>query len=147
MRTILNRMSLKFESRSINEGFARQAVAAFVAQLDPTMDELGDLKAVVSEAVTNAIVHGYRDRMGLITLSVRLFEGRMVELKIKDSGCGIADLEQARQPSFTTGDETRAGMGFTIMESFTDVLRVRSSVGRGTIVTMQKTLMGRGSLD
>ena len=136
-------ISYKFESRSVNEAFARQAVGAFVAQLDPTMDELGDIKTVVSEAVTNAIVHGYADKMGFITVSVRLFEGRALELKVKDSGRGIADVQQARQPMFTTGDDTRSGMGFTIMETFTDKLRVRSAEGRGTIVTMVKTLRER----
>lgn len=143
MLKVINKMSVKFESRSVNEAFARQAVGAFVAQLDPTMDELGDIKTVVSEAVTNAIVHGYADKMGFITVSVRLFEGRALELKVKDSGRGIADVQQARQPMFTTGDDTRSGMGFTIMETFTDKLRVRSAEGRGTIVTMVKTLRER----
>jgi len=108
------------------------------------MEELGDIKTVVSEAVTNSIVHGYADRIGLITLTVRLFEGRMLELKIKDTGCGIEDVKQARQPAFTTGDDGRSGMGFTIMESFTDKLRVRSSPGKGTVVTMIKYLKERG---
>ena len=131
MRAVVNKMSLKFESRSVNEAFARQAVGAFAAQLDPTMEELGDIKTVVSEAVTNAIVHGYADRSGFITVTVRLFEGRILE------------VEQARQPMFTTGDDTRSGMGFTIMESFTDKLRVRSTPGKGTIVTMVKLLKER----
>ena len=143
MRAVINKMSLKFESRSVNEAFARQAVGAFAAQLDPTMEELGDIKTVVSEAVTNAIVHGYADRSGFITVTVRLFEGRALELKIKDAGRGIANIEQARQPMFTTGDDTRSGMGFTIMESFTDRLRVRSAPGRGTVVTMTKVLQER----
>ena len=98
-------MSLKFESRSVNEAFARQAVGAFAAQLDPTMEELGDIKTVVSEAVTNAIVHGYADRSGFITVTVRLFEGRILEVKVKDAGRGIENVEQARQPMFTTGDD------------------------------------------
>ncbi len=140
MRAVTNKMSIKFESRSVNEGFARQAVGAFVSQLDPTMEEIGDIKTVVSEAVTNAVVHGYADRLGFITLTVRLFEGRMIELKIKDTGRGIEDVEKARQPAFTTGDDARSGMGFTIMESFMDKLRVRSAPGKGTVVTMQKTL-------
>ena len=127
----------------LTEGFARQAVAAFLTQLDPTMEELSDIKTVVSEAVTNSIVHGYRDRPGYITVSVRLLEGRTVEIKVRDQGCGIADIEQARQPMFTTGDDTRSGMGFTIMESFTDRVRVRSSPGRGTLVTLVRTLAGR----
>ena len=104
-------MSIKFESRSVNEAFARQAVGAFASQLDPTMEELGDIKTVVSEAVTNAIVHGYADRSGFITVAVRLFEGRALEIKIKDTGCGIENVEQARKPMFTTGDDSRSGMG------------------------------------
>ena len=131
MRAVINKMSLKFESHSVNEAFARQAVGAFVAQLDPTMEELGDIKTVVSEAVTNAIVHGYADKCGFITVTVRLFEGRALELKVKDAGCGIENVEQARQPMFTTGDDTRSGMGFTIMETFTDKMRVRSTPGKG----------------
>ena len=122
-------MSIKFESRSVNEAFARQAVGAFASQLDPTMEELGDIKTVVSEAVTNAIVHGYAGRSGFITVAVRLFEGRALEIKIKDTGCGI--------------DDSRSGMRFTIMESFTDRLRVRSAPGRGTVVTMTKVLRER----
>ena len=143
MLTVQNQMRIKMESRSVNEGFARQAVAAFLTQLDPTMEELSDIKTAVSEAVTNSIVHGYRDRPGYITVSVRLLEGRTVEIKVRDQGCGIADIEQARQPMFTTGDDTRSGMGFTIMESFTDRVRVRSSPGRGTLVTLVRTLAGR----
>lgn len=143
MEKVCNKMSIKFESRSINEGFARQTVAAFVAQLDPTMEEINDIKTVVSEAVTNAIVHGYRNRMGYITVTVRLFANRMAEIKVKDSGCGIANIEQARQPMYTTGDGDRSGMGFTIMESFTDKLRVRSSEGKGTMVTLVKMIHGR----
>ena len=143
MRAVINKMSLKFESRSVNEAFARQAVGAFAAQLDPTMEELGDIKTVVSEAVTNAIVHGYADRIGFITVTVRLFEGRILELKVKDAGRGIENVEQARQPMFTTGDDTRSGMGFTIMESFMDRLVVRSTPGRGTTVVMRKRLAPR----
>ena len=136
MRAVVNKMSLKFESRSVNEAFARQSVGAFVAQLDPTMEELGDIKTVVSEAVTNAIVHGYADKAGFITV---------LELKVKDAGRGIENVEQARQPMFTTGDDTRSGMGFTIMETFTDKLRVRSTPGKGTMVTMVKVLKERGA--
>ena len=144
MRAVINKMSLKFESHSVNEAFARQAVGAFVAQLDPTMEELGDIKTVVSEAVTNAIVHGYADKCGFITVTVRLFEGRALELKVKDAGCGIEKVEQARQPMFTTGDDTRSGMGFTIMETFTDKMRVRSTPGKGTLVAMVKVLKDAG---
>lgn len=140
MLTVLNQMSMKLESRSVNEGFARQAVAAFLAQLDPTMEELNDIKTVVSEAVTNAIVHGYPDALGYITVSVRLFEDRTVEIKVRDQGRGIADIAKAREPLFTTGDDSRSGMGFTIMESFTDRLRVRSALGHGTLVTLTRKL-------
>ena len=143
MRAVINKMSLTFESHSVNEAFARQAVGAFVAQLDPTMEELGDIKTVVSEAVTNAIVHGYADKCGFITVTVRLFEGRALELKVKDAGCGIENVEQARQPMFTTGDDTRSVMGFTIMETFTDKMRVRSTPGKGTLVAMVKVLKER----
>lgn len=140
MHNIQNRMSIKFESRSVNESFARQTVAAFVAQLDPTLDELGDIKTAVSEAVTNCIVHAYADKLGYITVSVQLLEGGQIEIKVKDTGCGIPDIHQAREPLFTTGDDTRSGMGFTIMESFMDKLSVRSAAGRGTVITMRKTL-------
>lgn len=140
MQNVQNSMSIKFESRSVNEAFARQTVAAFAAQLDPTLDELNDIKTAVSEAVTNSIVHAYADRLGYITVSAKLFEGGRVEIKVKDSGCGIPDIDKAREPMFTTGDDTRSGMGFTIMESFMDKLRVRSTPGKGTIVTMVKTL-------
>lgn len=136
-------MSIKFESRSVNEAFARQAVAAFASQLDPTMEELGDIKTVVSEAVTNAIVHGYAGKCGFITVSVRLFEGRALEIKIKDSGRGIEDVAAARKPMFTTGDDSRSGMGFTIMESFMDKLTVRSIAGKGTSVQMRKRIAPR----
>ena len=140
MRTVSNKMSIKFESRSVNEAFARQAVGAFASQLDPTMEELGDIKTVVSEAVTNAIVHGYADRSGFITVAVRLFEGRALEIKIKDTGCGIENVEQARKPMFTTGDDSRSGMGFTIMERFMDKLKVKTQVQKGTSVTMLRTI-------
>lgn len=139
----LNRMTLRFDSRSVNEAFARMTVSAFVAQLDPTLEELNDIKTVVSEAVTNAIVHGYRDRMGEIIVSARLLEDGYAEIKVKDHGCGIPDIEQARQPLFTTGDAERSGMGFTIMESFSDKLKVRSAVGKGTTVTMLRRIHGR----
>ena len=144
MRAVINKMSLKFESRSVNEAFARQSVGAFVSQLDPTMEELGDIKTVVSEAVTNAIVHGYADRIGFITVTVRLFEGRILELKVKDAGRGIENVELARTPFFTTceGDE-RSGMGFTVMESFMDAVKVRSRPGKGTVVTLRRKLSRR----
>ena len=143
MRAVVNKMSLKFESRSVNEAFARQAVGAFASQLDPTMEELGDITTVVSEAVTIAFEHGYADRSCFISVAVRVLEVRALEIKIKDTGCGIENVEQARKPMFTTRDDSRSGMGFTIMESFTDRLRVRSAPGRGTVVTMTKVLRER----
>ena len=136
-------MKLSFPSCSSNEGFARAAVAAFVAQLDPTIEELSDLKTAVSEAVTNCIVHGYRDAIGIIYITATLSEDRRITVKIRDKGCGIPDIQQAMEPLFSTGGEERAGLGFSVMESFTDSLRVRSAVGKGTTVTMQKKLAGR----
>lgn len=140
-----NEMRLTLLSYSSNESFARAAVAAFAAQLDPTVEEISDLKTAVSEAVTNCIVHGYRDTIGKIYILVRLQENGTVFLRIQDKGCGIADVAQAMEPLFTTGGEDRAGLGFAVMESFTDRLRVRSAVGRGTIVTMEKRLCRRES--
>ena len=140
MKNELNRVTLRFPSKSSNESFARSAAAAFAAQLDPTLDELEDIKTAVSEAVTNAVVHGYGDTIGMITMTVRLFEDKAVEISVSDKGKGIADIEKARQPLFTTGGAERSGMGFTIMESFMDSLKVRSKEGKGTTVTMRKKL-------
>ena len=139
----LNSVKLEFPAKSANESFARSAVACFAAQLDPTVDELGDLKAAVSEAVTNAIVHGYRDRVGTVTLTVRLYRPAAVEIVIADKGCGIENVKQAREPLFTTGGADRSGMGFTIMESFMDGVTVRSKPGKGTTVTLKKALQAR----
>ena len=138
-----NEAALEFLSRSSNESFARSAAACFAAQLDPTLNELEDIKTAVSEAVTNAIVHGYPDAIGKITLKLRVLPGNVLELTVKDKGRGIPDVEQARQPMFTTGGEERSGMGFTIMESFMDQLTVRSVPGRGTTVVMKKKLAPR----
>jgi stage II sporulation protein AB (anti-sigma F factor) len=135
-----NQVKLEFESRSANEGFARSAAACFAAQLDPTLEELGDIKTAVSEAVTNAIVHAYPDRIGKVQLKLRLFPDNSLELSVKDWGVGIPDLDKAREPLYTTGGAERSGMGFTIMESFTDSLRLRSAPGRGTTVVMRKRL-------
>ena len=146
-RRQINQMSLKFDSRSNNESFARQTVAAFAAQLDPTIDELNDIKTAVSEAVTNCIVHAYREQMGYITVTVRLFDTNEVQITIKDRGCGITDVKQAMQPMFTTGDSERSGMGFTIMESFMDRLRITSRQGMGTLVTMTKRISMRPKRD
>ena len=138
-----NYISLEFLSHSANEGFARGAVACFAAQLDPTLEELGDIKTAVSEAVTNAIVHAYPDRLGKITLRLRLYGEGWLELQVKDSGVGIPDVDKARTPLFTTGGEERSGMGFTIMESFMDRLTVRSQEGKGTRVTMRRRVQPR----
>ncbi len=140
-----NYVTIEFLSRSSNEGFARMAAAAFAAQLDPTLEELGDIKTAVSEAVTNAIVHAYPDELGKIVMKMRVLENQTLELMIRDYGCGIEDVQQARAPLYTTGGEERSGMGFTIMESFTDRLTVRSLVGRGTTVTMRKQISQRVS--
>ncbi|MBQ7186558.1 MAG: anti-sigma F factor [Ruminococcus sp.] len=138
---ILNRVILRFPSLSENERFARLAVSGFVSALDPAVDEISEIKTAVSEAVTNCIVHAYRDRVGEIKMEVRLLEGCRLYISITDRGCGISDIGKAREPLFTTApDEERAGLGFAIMESFTDTLRVRSSPGRGTTVTMLRTL-------
>ena len=138
-----NYIKLEFPGKSANEGLARSAVAAFAAQLDPTIDELGDIKTAVSEAVTNAIVHAYPNQIGTVWLRVRLLGEEYLEITVKDKGRGIEDVERARQPLFTTGGEDRSGMGFTIMESFMDSLTVRSTAGRGTTVVMKKRIAPR----
>ncbi len=119
------------------------AVAAFAAQLDPTIEEINDIKTAVSEAVTNCIVHAYRDKIGTIFLTVKLFEEGKISIKIRDSGCGIENVEQAMEPLFTTAGEERAGLGFAVMESFMDKLTVRSKPGKGTTVSMEKRLKAR----
>ena len=131
-----NRFTIRFPSKSANESFARSVAAAFAAQLDPTLDELGDIRTAVSEAVTNAIVHGYRDTIGIITLTVRLLEPDAVEIVVSDKGCGIPDIRAAREPLFTTGGAERSGMGFTIMQTFMDGFSLESERGKGTKVTM-----------
>ncbi len=138
-----NEVVLKFPSRSQNEGFARAVTAAFAARLDPTLEELGDVKTAVSEAVTNCIVHAYPDTIGLITLRLRALEGGILEITVKDSGRGIDDVDRARQPMFTTGGADRSGMGITIMESFMNTLSIRSAPGRGTTVKMRKKVLSR----
>ena len=138
-----NEVTLQVPSRSSNEGFARAAVSCFAAQMDPTLNELEDIKTAVSEAVTNAIVHAYPDTIGKIAMKLRLREDHSLEIVIRDWGVGIADVDQARTPLFTTGNEERSGMGFTIMESFMDRLVVRSTPGRGTTVVMRKRLAPR----
>ena len=136
-----NEMRLMLPSLSVNEGMARAAVAAFCAQLNPTALELADIKCAVSEAVTNCIVHAYREEAGEIVITVKLCEGRLVQIEIRDRGCGIENVKEARQPLFTTDAAgERSGMGFTVMESFCDELRVQSRMGRGTTVTLLKRL-------
>ena len=138
-----NEVTLQFPSQSSNEGFIRSAVACFAAQMDPTLNELEDIKTAVSEAATNAIVHAYPDRIGKVTVKVRICTGQVLEITVRDYGPGIPDVEKARQPMFTTGGEERSGMGFTIMESFMDSLKVRSVAGRGTTVVMKKKIAPR----
>ena len=139
-----NQVRLEFPSTSANEGFARTAAACFAAQLDPTLEEVNDIKTAVSEAVTNAIVHAYPDTLGKIVMKLRIREDQSLEIVVRDWGVGIADVEQARTPLFTTGNEERSGMGFTIMESFMDSLKVRSAPERGTTVTMRRKIARRG---
>lgn len=141
--TEINKMKLEFPSRSVNERFARSAVAGFISQLDPTLDELGDIKTAVSEAVTNCIVHAYPDTIGKVLLKVTIYDGNIIEIVVRDYGAGIDDIARARMPMFTTGGEERSGMGFTIMESFTDSLKVKSKPGKGTTVTMKVRLSSR----
>lgn len=141
--TVHNQVILEFPSRSANEGFARTTAACFAAQLDPTLEEVNDVKTAVSEAVTNAIVHGYPEGFGRVVMKLRIKEGNILEIVVRDWGVGIADVEQARRPMFTTGNDERSGMGFTIMESFMDTLRVRSTPQKGTTVTMRKRISTR----
>ena len=138
-----NYMILEFPSKSTNEAFARSAVACFAAQLDPTLEELGDIRTAVSEAVTNCIVHAYPDSMGTITLRCRILKNNVLDVVIKDKGVGIPDLEQARRPTYTTGGSERSGMGFTIMESFMTNFEVSSSPGKGTTVHMRRQIRQR----
>ncbi|MBR2460681.1 MAG: anti-sigma F factor [Clostridia bacterium] len=141
-KKLVNQTDFSFLARSVNESFARYAVASFCTQLDPTLDELSDLRTAVSEAVTNAIIHGYRGQShGTVYITVKLFSDRSIIIRIRDKGCGIPDIRRAMTPLFTTDpDGERGGMGFSIMESFTDDLTVRSFIGKGTTVIMEKRL-------
>ena len=139
----VNDLKMVLDSKSVNEGFARSSVAAFVAQLDPTLDEVSDIKMAVSEAVTNCIVHAYPTSVGKIYINVSLAEGGKVRITIRDKGCGILDVKQAMEPLFTTLGGERAGLGFAVMESFMDRITVRSKPEKGTTVTMYKTINGR----
>lgn len=138
-----NYMILEFPSKSCNEAFARSAVACFAAQMDPTLEELGDIRTAVSEAVTNCIVHAYPDGLGLISLRCRMLKDNVLDIVIKDRGVGIPDIDQARRPAYTTGGADRSGMGFTIMESFMNDLEISSKAGKGTTVHMRRKLQRR----
>ena len=138
-----NYMILEFPSRSTNEAFARGAVACFASQMDPTLEELGDIRTAVSEAVTNCIVHAYPNALWIITVRCRILKDNVLDIVVKDRGVGIADTEQARRPMFTTGGTDRSGMGFTIMESFMTSFEVTSQLGKGTTVHMRRKLMKR----
>ena len=139
-----NYMELKFPSKSANEAFARAAVACFAAQLDPTLDELGDIKTAVSEAVTNCIVHGYRDTIGQVYITAAMYPDNRVVIKVRDTGCGIEDVKQAMEPLFTTCTTgERAGLGFAVMEELMDKVKVRSTPGKGTTVIMERKLTSK----
>lgn len=140
---ITNEFRMSVDSRSVNESFSRAVVSAFAAQLDPTVEEINDIKTAVSEAVTNAIVHGYNNMLGKIYISVKIRDNRLVVISIKDKGVGIDDIKKAREPLFTTLGGDRAGLGFSVMESFMDHITVRSKVGKGTTVTLYKRINGR----
>lgn len=141
---MLNQVKITFAGRSVNEGFARAALAAFLVQLDPTVPQLADMKTAVSEAVTNCVVHAYPDKIGPITMTAAIYEGGIVRITITDRGVGIPDIAKAMEPMFTTGDtEERAGLGFAVMQSFMDKVKVSSTPGRGTRVTLTKRLDAR----
>lgn len=138
---ILNEMKVEFLSRSANESFARIVVSAFVSQLDPTIAEITDIKTAVSEAVTNSIIHGYKNTVGIIEMVVRIFSDRIIEITITDKGRGIEDVEKARQPLYSTGNsDERSGMGFTVMETFMDEVHINSKIGEGTQIVLKRCL-------
>lgn len=137
----INEVKFTFPAKSANEAFARGAVSAFLMQLDPTIGELSDIKTSVSEAVTNCIVHGYKQQGGLVYITVKIFEDNIVTIKIRDKGCGIEDIEKAMEPLFTTAGDERAGLGFAVMQSFMDSIKVSSKVGNGTTVTLKKKIL------
>ena len=141
---MINSAELTFISRSVNERFARMSVAAFATQLDPTVEELAEIKTAVSEAVTNCIVHAYGSDLGTIKMKMQLFDSNFLRITVRDFGRGIDDVEKAMEPCFSTGADDRAGMGFTIMESFSDRLRVSSKPGKGTKVVMERKIVKRG---
>ena len=138
---IINEVKFNFPAKSANEAFARSAVAAFLMQLDPTISELADIKTSVSEAVTNSIVHGYKGEGGVIYINVRITDSDVVIIKVRDKGCGIEDIEKAMEPLFTTGGDERAGLGFAVMQSFMDSIKVSSKPSKGTTVTLKKKIV------
>ena len=141
---VINEIKIQFLSKSFNESVARVSLSAFISMLDPTLDEMADIKTAVSEAVTNSIVHGYKDEIGTIYISAKIYEKNCIIIKIKDKGCGIEDINKAMQPMFTTSTNgERSGLGFAVMESFMDKIKVTSKIGKGTTVTLQKTLKSR----
>ena len=142
MKTV-NELKMTVDSKSVNEGFSRVAIGAFIACLDPDIEELNDVKTAVSEAVTNAIVHGYREKAGKIYITVSIFENNTVRIRIRDKGVGIENIKQAMEPLFTTAGSERSGLGFAVMESFMDSVRVTSQVGKGTTVTLKKRIWGK----
>ena len=145
MAQLKNEMKFEFISKSSNESFARATVAAFVAQLDPTISEIADIKTAISEAVTNCIVHAYKNGLGYIYISVKIFDSGQVTIRIRDKGCGIENISQAMEPLYTTGGAERAGLGFAVMQSFMDNIKVISKVGRGTTITLTKNIIPRVS--
>jgi len=140
---VINQFKMQLPAKSMNESFARVAVGAFIAQLDPLLEEISDIKTAVSEAVTNCIVHAYKEQTGDIFISVKILSDNRVVIKIRDKGCGIANIEKAMEPLFTTGGSERAGLGFAVMQSFVDKVRVISTVGKGTTVTLYKKINSR----
>ena len=140
---IINKFSMNILSRSANEGFARAVVASFAAQLDPTLEEINDIKTAVSEAVTNCIVHAYREQLGKIYISGEITDTNIIRIKIRDNGCGIENVEKAMEPLYTTVGGERAGLGFAVMQSFMDSIRVRSRVGKGTTIMLSKKIAPR----
>lgn len=140
---IVNEFKLEVDSKSVNEAFCRVVVSSFITPLDPTIEELSDLKTAISEAITNCIVHGYRENQGKIYITGQIFDDNIVKIRIKDKGVGIADVKQAMQPLFTTGNEDRSGLGFTVMQSFCDRINVTSKLDKGTTVTLTKRILGR----
>lgn len=140
---VVNKFNMNLLARSANEGFARACISAFAAILDPTLEELSDIKTAVSEAVTNCVVHAYADKLGKIYITAEILEGGILKVKIRDTGCGIENIELAKQPLYTTVGGERAGLGFAVMESFMDSVKVTSKIGRGTTVVMQKKISPR----